>query len=76
MITVLHTNTVFESNCHPWRVTISIPENPVFFNKEYSTHIECLPTDAPAYKVSGHYDMNLSDAVVSMHSRYKGLSGK
>lgn len=39
----------------------------------FCTHIEVIPNDRPAFKVSGRYDMTLEDAVTDANKRERGL---
>jgi hypothetical protein len=64
---------VEQGGCYPVRIVISMDEGALPNVGAFITHVEVLPPARPAYKIWGHYDMTLDEAVADASERHAKL---
>jgi len=58
------------------RIVAYLRERPPFPERAYATHIEVFSDDGEMYRVNGHYDLTLEDAIKDAKTRYKLYGGE
>ena len=65
-----------EDGTYAHRIVAYHRERPPFPERAYATHMEVFPDDGEMYRIGGHYDLTLEDAIKDAKTRYKLYGGE
>ncbi len=65
-----------EDGMYAHRIVAYHRERPPFPERAYATHMEVFPDNGEMYRLNGHYDLTLEDAIKDAKTRYKLYGGE
>ncbi len=71
-----HQRSQAEDGMYAHRIVAYHRERPPFPERAYATHMEVFPDNGEMYRLNGHYDLTLEDAIKDAKTRYKLYGGE